>query len=148
MTYQQSDLQRLKQFAVDTGLSKVQLRPFEVLLNTSASDTTAMVSIQTFRYSELTAEVRFTGMGTRLTTWVKKDGVWAIEQSLCMTVWDAYFEPVTLLKFDRQYQSPKQKMAQREWERLCYRPGTGRTPLDNYERVLAHPTTDLMERYW
>lgn len=145
-----SNLEYLAQLRRATN-QVVTLRPFDTVLKVQCDDDKAAILIETFRYKETAREIRFTERGTKLISFAKCTdqlptyGRWAVAGE--MILWDDEFVPFIHVKFGKSV-SPREHAEQVAWERQCYRPGTSRNPLDNYERVLAGPTTDAMERYW
>lgn len=136
---EKTTIELLSEFRKITGYS-VTVRPFERVIKYFASDDRDAVLLETFRYVETRYEFRVTGHGKRLVAFTTSGA-----QSV--TAWDEEFEPFVIRKTGH-VRTPTESRDQITFERDCYRPGSFRTPLDNFARVKAGPTTDAMERYW
>jgi hypothetical protein len=157
---EQTSAQRLAEFRRQTGIALV-LRPYEELIASKATDTQAVVTVTTYRYTETGREIRFTHRGTKMYAWTRDGDEWrpVLHHSMVngapvvtgyVVMWHGDYVPTIELKRGK-VMTPAEAAAQRAWEQDCYRPGTARTPLDNYDRVLAgaySPVETQMERYW
>lgn len=126
----------------------IQLTPYQQVLGVNVTDSDISILLHVMRYSETAREVRFTKSGMRLRSW-KKDGKRWIEQEP-LTIWDEEFVPYTEVRFGRHV-SVDEYREQRQWEAETYRCGTGRTPMDSFNRTVEggrDSTTDAMYTYW
>lgn len=140
------NLQRLSAFKAATGLVH-SLHVWENVLDYKVTDEMAVLKVEVWRFVDTSREVRFNEHGTRLFCWARHETLGWVRAMDPVTIWDEDFQPFIHVKFGRSV-SPREHAEQRAWEKSVYRPGTDRFPLDNYERVLAGPTTPAMERYW
>lgn len=126
---------------------RIRLKPWESVLEYTESPNEIRVVIDTHDVQELVREDRYKAHGQRGVFFTRKDDRW-VEQ-LDFTVWDDDFVPYTFEKIGRR-KTADEMIDQREWEKLCHRPGTKSTPLDSYERVLDPfiRSTDRMERHF
>lgn len=138
-------LERLRQL---TGI-RLGLKRWETITNFhEVSDTTVMVTVETYVVKELVREDRYERKGTRFIVFTKGSGNWYIDNDI--TAWDESFTPIVWDNTGRR-KTAQELADQREWEMLCHRPGTARTPLDSYERVLDGCYSDSekkMEGYY
>jgi hypothetical protein len=103
----------------------------------------AMVSIETYEVKVLVREDRYTRKGMRVLSFV--NGKLADDT----TTWDDEFVPYVFEKMGRR-KTADEMIEQREWEKMCHRPGNSRFPLDSYERVCdsLFSSTKKMERHF
>lgn len=110
------------------------------------NESDGMIMLTTYQVKDLVRETRYTAKGLRVIT-LHKSGRWKITDD--HVLWDEEFEPWTFVKFGR-IKTAAELEDEREWEKLCYRPGTKKTQLDSYERVCDpfFRSTDKMERHF
>lgn len=121
------------------------LRAGERLLAAKLTDDSAVISIEYQVVTETSREWRISARGTRMLAWTNRHGRWEFLGTFSNP--DPEFVPEVHIKYGNIV-TPREARQQLEWERLCYRPGTDQTPLDNYDRTLEGLTTDRMERHW
>lgn len=125
----------------------VSLRPFDTVLKVRLDEIAAAILIETFSCKETAREVNFNARNLKLISFTREgETQYWIKTGELVTPDDAFI-PYTFVKYGKSV-SPREYNAKRQWERETYRPGTSRNPLDNYQRVLAGPSTPEMERYW
>lgn len=122
------------------------LKPWESIEKVVIEADEVKVLMNIADVQETAREVRLKRAGKRLIVWKRTANplVWRISDD--ETFW-VESTPVVHVKYG-QRRTPEQEADQREYEKMCYRPGTASTPLDNYDRVVAGHTTDKMDRYW
>jgi len=135
----------------------VQLRPYESIVRVKVDPEEILLVLQVYDWTETAREVRFHKSGLRMRIWKLKDGKWKEQferdpdgKITTLTVWDDDFKPYTECKFGYSL-SPQEYYDRLERERMTYRPGTFRTPLDSFERTVQcgpSGTTPKMYRYW
>lgn len=125
----------------------IRLRPYETIIShTIVADDHVTVLLETYRVNELVRETRLIGHGQKLVAYRCYNSRWVIDQS--MTMWDQQFDEVVYHNGPK-YMTDDDRKQQREFEKLCYRPGTAQSPLDNYDRVISGPTvTPAMDRHF
>lgn len=138
--------QLLAQLTRATG-QPLRLRPFERVILVKVTDTEASALIDTYSVRELAREWRLEKHGTKMVSFKRDESTRQWAEVPGLLIWDEDFEPQTIVKFGKSV-TPQQYREDIEFARDCYRPGTSRTPLDNYERVLDGPSTPAMERHW
>jgi hypothetical protein len=121
------------------------LKPHEKLIGAKLTDTTAVISLEILVVTETTREWKISAKGVRMMVWQKADSVWSYTGTF--TTWDEDFKPEIHVRVGRIV-TPQEAREAMDWDRLCYRPGSDRSPLDNYGRVLSGSTTPKMERHW
>jgi hypothetical protein len=123
-----------------------RLKPWETVRSFQITDKSIAVTIETYEVKILVREDRYERKGIRALMFDRTaDGGWKL--SMDYTAWDDNFESYVYEKFGRR-KTVDEFHAQREWEKLCHRPGTPSNPLDSYSRVLEGYTTDKMERHF
>lgn len=142
-------LESIKKAALIRGKTGIRLpiKEWESIDAFLIDETNGMVMLTTYEVKDLVRETRYLRKGVRVIQLHRAEGRWKIVDD--NTVWDDEFEPWTYVKFGR-IKTDAEIEEQREWEKLCYRPGTKKTQLDSYERV-CDPlirSTDKMERYY
>lgn len=123
------------------------LEEWETIANTIVSDDLVMIAVNTYEVQVLVREDRYKRKGTRVLILKNSGTRWYLDDE--KHVWDDTFEPFVFEKIGRR-KTAEEFEAQREWEKMCYRPGNAATPLDSYERVLDPfiRSTDRMERHY
>lgn len=140
----------IERFRQQTGV-RLGLKSYESILDYREIGTTAiMIQVETFKVKELRRETRYEKRGVRYLIYMKASGTdrWYLDNDLL--TWDESYTP-TIFDHTGRRPTPEDEAARREWEMLCHRPGSGRTPLDSYERVLDGCYTESekkMEGYW
>lgn len=128
-----------------TGV-RVRLRPWESVLMYRETDTALAVKIETFDVKIMAREDRYNARGIRGLLFTKNPaGRWKCEFD--ETVWDETFVPYIYETRGRR-KTADEFTEQREWEKLCHRPGSSKMPLDSYGRVLQGDVTKKMERHF
>lgn len=125
----------------------IKLRDYESVTVYNKSDTMIQLMIETFEVQELVREDRYKARGSRILMFSKNNGHWHLDYD--DVIWDEDFEPYVFEKVGRR-KTADEFTEQREWEKMCHRPGTKRTPLDSYARA-TDPfirSTDKMERHF
>ena len=121
----------------------VTLREHETIVSVTYRSNNVSVLIDTYKTQDCVRETRLIAHGRKLKSYNFDGATWIVQ---AMTIWDEDFVPVVQKHFNRNL-TDAERADQREFEKLCYRPGTPQTPLDNYNRVWNGPTTPEMERY-
>lgn len=131
---------------------RVPMKEWETFIKVLESDECIMAMIETYEVKVLVREDRYTKKGIRILTFLPRKGTnavgsWYLEDD--RVTWDDDFIPFTFEKVGRR-KTADETIEQREWEKMCHRPGNSRNPLDSYERVLDPfiRSTDRMERYY
>lgn len=135
-----------------------RLKPWESIEKVNFSDTEITALFNVAEVQETTRQVRIKKAGKRLVQWklterhMMVSGVpvpiapyW--KRVADETFWIESAPQEVHVKFGKHL-TPAELDEQREWEKMCHRPGTGSTPLDSYQRVLDYKTAPKMERYW
>lgn len=133
----------------------VYLRPYQEVVNVQITDKSVMLAIRVFRYTETQAEVRFSASGIRMMGWELTDHGWkrkplGLNGEIDLTIWDEDFKPYIECRYGT-HRSVAEYYERLEWEANVHRPGTGRTPLDNFYRTVESSrdeTTPAMYKYW
>lgn len=136
----------MEQIRQVTG-QRFSLKDWETVNVCQIHDSIIMVQIETYDVRVLVREDQYNKKGVRYLAFVKSGGRWGLETD--MTVWDESFVPYVYEKIGRR-KTADEIIAQREYEKMCYRPGNSRNPLDSYDRVLD-PTvrsTPRMEKHF
>lgn len=126
--------------------TRVHLKRWEEIVQIRESENSIQLKIETYEVKELRREDRYENHGYRLIFFLKNpSGRWYVDFD--ETIWDEDFDPIIWDK--RSNPKTAQELEdQREFEQLCYRPGTPQQPLDSYSRVWSDKSTPKMERYW
>jgi hypothetical protein len=124
------------------------VRPGEKLLKVNATDDTVTVMISWIRVAETNREWRIVAAGRSLLTWARPEStneawVWLGR----LDVEDEGFKPVVHLKYGEP-NTPDRVLERRNFARDCYRPGTERSPMDNWLRTVDGHTPESMTRHW
>jgi hypothetical protein len=131
-----------------TGHTRVRLRDWESIKAYQVDDDVIRLVIDTYDVQVMVREDRYKAHGTRLLFYKKlPTGRWVVDTD--SIIWDEDFVPYVYEKFGRR-RTAEEFTEQREWEKMCYRPGSKSTPLDSYDRV-TDPfirSTDKMERHF
>jgi hypothetical protein len=127
--------------------TRIHLRDYESVLVYNKWDNAIQLSIETFDVQVLVREDRYNARGQRILIWARKNDRWYLDFD--GTVWDEEFIPYVYEKVGRR-KTAEEFTDQREWEQMCYRPGSKQTPLDSYSRVTdpCIRSTDKMERHF
>lgn len=131
-----------------TTRTRIRLRDYESIVSYRKSETAMALVIETYDVQELVREDRYKAKGQRVLFWfVNPSGQYYLQDDT--TLWDDDFEPYVYEKIGRR-KTAEETHEQREWEKLCYRPGTKQTPLDSYDRVCDpfYRSTDRMEGHF
>lgn len=141
------DHERMTQLRNHTGWRRLRLRDYETFTGFEIKDDRVNLIIETYDVKETAREDRFNKHGFRMIVLQPVDGRWHV--TFDVTSWDDDFVPFVHARWGRSV-SPEEFEEQREWEKLCYRPGTKSTPLDSYDRILDPfcRSTDKMERHF
>lgn len=127
------DLDQLVTIKRLTGI-QLKLKDYEEIHVVNTDVTCIMVSIVTYSVVETARETRFNKKGWKIYTLKRADDQatrWRYEVTDPM--WDDDFEPYVYRNYGK-YQSQAEITATEEWEKMCHRPGTRMTPLDNLDR--------------
>jgi hypothetical protein len=148
MEQEPTDLQKL------VPLKRALMRPYKLLpyqkvLHLMVTDSMMMLVLEHYEYTETTREVRFHRRGTLAKTWViDAAGFWIEKREDQMLVWDDDFNPYIEVRYGRGY-TPEEWAEQMEWEANTHRPGSSRSPMDNFEvAMFKADTTEKMFRHW
>lgn len=131
-----------------TGLRRMRLNHWDHITHYKPDDDVIQLIIETYDVQVLVREDRYNKKGLRMVMFKRlPTGKWVVE--LDHTSWDEDFEPFVFEKIGRR-PTADELIEQREWEKLCYRPGNKKTPLDSYDRVQDpfFRSTDRMERHF
>lgn len=139
--------QQLAQVKAITKEPGLTLRPHDEITTVLITENKVGLHIRTYRFEDRAREIRFTARGTKMIVWDRDATQWTGWKRTEMVLWEDDYQPETIIKFGRS-NTPAEVAARRQFEKDCFRPGTSRNPLDNYERVIAGPTTPAMERYF
>lgn len=137
----------------------LRLKPWEAIEKVRFSDDKLVALLSVAEVQETTREVRVKRSGSRMIEWTRVEryfttdtgvkiplpAIWKITAD--ETFWNESAPEAVHVKWGER-KTPEQLAEQREWEKMCHRPGTASTPLDNYDRVLNFKSTEKMERYW
>lgn len=131
--------QLLREVRRVTGV-QVKLKMFESIERVTFSEEKVMVLVNICEVTEHHAEYRIKRTGKRLTEITVPAKGWGriVDE---IEIWDADSSQ-THKRLDPE--TPLQTRQREEWELLCYRPGTSKTPLDNYDSV----DSDRMAKHW
>ena len=142
------DHQHLAKLRNHTGYRRLRLKDWETFKAFEVHENCVNLIIETFDVQETVREDRFNKHGFRMMT-LKPTATGKWDVVFDATSWDEEFEPFVHVRWGRG-QTPEEYEAQREFEKMCYRPGNKMTPLDSYERVLDPfvRSTDRMERHF
>lgn len=129
-----------------TGI-RLHLKEWESIDAFLIDEKAGLISMTTFEVKDLVRETRYLRKGTRVIELSRATGSWKIVSD--ETFWDDEFQPWTYVKFGN-IKTDADIQEEREWEKMCYRPGTKKTQLDSYERVCDpfFRSTDKMERHF
>lgn len=145
-----SPFQLLRDMVTETGIRKPHLiAGRDIILDVRWTDTMAVVKYRHLTIRETAVEERIEAAEIVALMWTRDAepndlGVYGWECNQ-MRFEDPTFEVAVVKRFDAP--RPHEVADKREWERLCYRPGTSRAPLDgpdhvnradNGERLAAH----------
>jgi len=136
----------LAEFKRLTGMV-YQMREFESIQKVSVEGNTANLLLTTYSLETAASRTIKKRRGLRLITWQRNTAHGNWYETGRLTMWDEDFAAETILKFGA-VKTATEIIDKREFEKQCYRPGTSKQPLDNYERTLESYTTADMERYW
>lgn len=145
--FNQSDKANLAEFCSDYDLPKVPLRAYEELTDYTVSDGLARVLITRYRVDETFKQLRIIAKGTVLYWWKwdADEECWLPQAP--MLDWDDDFKPVVHAKFNGKTFAEARESE--TWARDCHRPGSGRFPLDSFDRTVSgDPTTKAMDKHW
>lgn len=124
-----TDFQKIAAVAQATG-KRVKLGLMETVVDYLVLEDTALIGIARaqvdFRRGH---EMIVTRRGYTMWTFRKQAGVWAWDEPV--TYWLDDHEPEVYVTYAREAQD---YLSKRDWEEMCYRPGTHVTPLDNAAR--------------
>lgn len=126
---------------------RLHLKEWENITAMCFRDDEGMVMIETYQVKVLVREDRYEAKGTRVLQLKNTGTRWYITTDT--TIWDEDFTPYVFEKIGRR-RTADELHEQREWEKMCYRPGNARTPLDSYDRVCDTliPSTKRMEGHF
>ena len=131
--------QLLRQIRATTGV-QIKLKMFESLERVVFTEEKVTVLVNICEVTELHAEYRIKRVGKRLT-----------EISIPAKGWGKIVDEIEIWDEDSSQvhkrlnpETPRETREREEWELLCYRPGTARNPLDNYDSV----DSDRMAKHW
>lgn len=130
-----------------TGLTgqRIHLKEWERIAQFQVTDKTITVAIETYEVNVLVREDRYQRKGVRILMWkITESGVVLDYDG---TSWLDDFEPFVYEKIGRR-KTADEFTAQREFEKMCHRPGTPSHPLDSYSRVLEGFSNPRMERHF
>lgn len=135
---------KMKRLHLSTGV-RINLRPWESVISYKETDSTIQVTIRTYRVKVLVREDRYEMCGIRGLMFASVGGHWKLLMD--EIVWDDDFVPYVYEKIGRR-KTADELTEQREFEKLCYRPGQG---IDSYGRVLQgqySPNEKRMEGHY
>jgi len=140
------DRKKLAQLYGEHGI-KLFLHEWESIANILVGDDCIMVAVDTYEVKVLVREDRYLRKGLQVYVYKNSGSRWYQESDYIS--WDDDFEPFVYEKVGRR-KTAEEFTEQREWEKMCHRPGNKRTPLDSYERVLDPfvRSTDRMEKHY
>jgi hypothetical protein len=132
-----------------------QLLPYQSVKKVTITADSITVLLQVYQFTETYREVRFHKSGLMMYAWKLKDNVWIAQHlggddQIPLVIWDESFEPYIECRFGT-HRSIKEYYDRLEWESNVHRPGTSRTPLDNFTRTVEAAqceTTPAMFKYW
>lgn len=114
---------------------------------------TIALHITTYRYKSLARETRFTQRGTRVLAYRwsasgENAGLWQkVTDFGDFVMWEEDYPGEIIVHFGRS-NTPESVAERRKYERDCHRPGTDRSPMDNFDRTLDSNSHPKMERHW
>ena len=142
-----SDYHVLDRIHNHTRLRRMHLADWETVRSFEVTETCVNLIIDTFDVQVTRREDRYKKKGYRLIQIKAGPDGWHI--AVDHTSWDDDFEPYVHVKYGT-VRTADEEEEQREFEKMCYRPGSRRVQLDSYERV-CDPiirSTDRMERHF
>lgn len=111
----------------------------EIKSHQTIEGTTIMVAVTTYDVTETSREIRFKRCGWKIYTLkrvgdsgIRPTGQWRTVE-VTDVFWDDQFVPYVFEKFSK-YETLQEQADRRDWERMCHRPGSARTPMDNLDR--------------
>jgi hypothetical protein len=125
--------------------TRLRLKDWESIRMVAFKDDAVQMMIDTYEVKVMVREDRYERKGVRLLLIMSGPSGWYIHSD--DTIWDDDFEPFVYEKIGRRL-TAEEFQERREWEKMCYRPGTPKTPLDSYDRVWNDKSTPKMEKYW
>lgn len=120
----------------------IPIRPFEKVIACRITDDTVTLSIETYRYVETKTRIKFNKKGWRMVSYNR-----ATLEVTTISHWDESYEPEEIAKFGN-VRTPEAYIEKLGFERACHRPGSPRSPLDNYDRTELAPASPAMRRHW
>lgn len=144
-----ADFRALEDLHARTRLPRIRLKDWERIHAYEVTDTCIRLVIETYDVKVLTREDRYNAKGLRMMFFKPNPSSTRWHVDTDVTIWDDDFVPYVYEKFGRR-KTADEFQEQREWEKLCHRPGTKVTPLDSYDRV-SDPlirSTPRMERHF
>jgi hypothetical protein len=126
---------------------QLKLGPFDTITRVSFDDdhNQVRVTMKTARYTEQARRYVVHCTGLRMVIFTPRPG---------KLRWDR--EDIEMWDDDSAFEAPKgdydpgKSERSAKWAELCYRPGTGKTPLDNWERTASDPihSPAPMQKHW
>lgn len=102
---------------------RIHLGQMETVIGVKETHDTLTLGVNRVWFTETSTELRIKKRGTTLHTWKLTDQGWVMG------------EPFTLCwSTDEVHTKREVRQRDAEWENLCHRPGTSRTPMDNLGR--------------
>lgn len=125
--------QDLEAIQVIRNLTRIQIRlgEHDSILAYKGDDTCIMVMVQVHDVQETRYEIRFKRQGTKTYLITRGEHRWQLQ--VMDPVWDTAFVPYVYEKLSR-YETAAERAGRLEWEDMCHRPGTRKTPMDNTDR--------------
>jgi hypothetical protein len=118
-----SSVQMLAQIRDLTG-KHIHLGPFEEVFGLAMTDDTITLGVNRAKVEHTFAGDRITKRGRTLYLWnLDARGVWHL-----MDTTSVYWST------DEMHVTRERRQHDSDWEDMCHRPGTSKTPLDNRER--------------
>ena len=146
VTDYESNVDAQKAFKALTGQT-IRITPFQSIDRIAVkSPTEILVQLTVFTVEERRTEYLLTARGTRLIQFTETNGRWA-QTGKPVTVWESSFSRISVPFFGRG-KNMAEWLSDREFTRMCGRPGTSSHPLDSHDRVAQGYSTRRMSRHW
>lgn len=136
------DLELLASIRKITGV-QIKLGEHDEIKSHKTAENSIMLAVTVLDVTDTARETRFKRQGWKIYT-IEKVGdgsSWRLTDTTDI-VWNDAFVPYTFEKFSR-YETQQQLNERAEWESICHRPGTARTPMDNADRRFQKKTFGL-----
>jgi hypothetical protein len=128
-----------------TGL-RIELPYHSKLEAVIIEDDQMVVKYTKYRATILARETRYDAAWVVADVYTRDAGIWSRTDRFEAD--DVRFRPHAVHEAATEHRDERQQRERRIFEADCYRPGGGRSPLDNADRTAEGYTTKAMERHW